>query len=106
MEKYSHLLKDEINVFLNQVLDENPLPFILQDFQKLSIHALGRGYNVILISPTGSGKMVVVYLAILFLQKVNSQTGVGVDPKHLNPSYQIRIATGVVLKMCYYYSFR
>ena len=89
MEKYAHLLKDEINVFLNQVLDENPLPFILQDFQKLSIHALGRGYNVILISPTGSGKMVVVYLAILVLQKVNSQTGVGVGTQPLNLALEV-----------------
>ena len=101
MEKYGHLLNDEVGVFLNQVLDEHPLPFMLQDFQKLAIHALGRGHNVILMSPTGSGKMVVVYLAILVLQKVNSQPGVGVGTQPLNSIMQEKlkqpyISTGVI----------
>ena len=64
LEKHRHLLNDEIATIIEQVLIENPLPYKLQDFQKLALHALGSLKNVILISPTGSGKMIVAYLAI------------------------------------------
>ena len=81
--KYSYLLNDEVATILEEVLEENPLPFELADFQRLAIHALGSLRNVILISPTGSGKMMVVYLAILVLQKkfgIHSGVGVGTQP--------------------------
>ena len=64
LTKYNHLLRDEVGVAIEQVLNEHPLPYQLQDFQKLSLHALGSQKNVILISPTGSGKMIIAYLAI------------------------------------------
>ena len=64
MAKYNHLLRDEVGVAIEQVLNEHPLPYQLQDFQKLSLHALGSQKNVVLISPTGSGKMIIAYLAI------------------------------------------
>ena len=64
LTKYNHLLRDEVGVAIEQVLSEHPLPYQLQDFQKLSLHALGSQKNVILISPTGSGKMIIAYLAI------------------------------------------
>ena len=64
LTKYNHLLNDEVASILQNVLDENPLPYALQDFQKLALHALGSLKNVILVSPTGSGKMIVNYLAI------------------------------------------
>ena len=70
LESYSHLLSDKVHLHLLQVLEENPLSFELQDFQKLAVHVLGSGENCILISPTGSRKMLVVYIAILVLQKV------------------------------------
>ena len=62
--------------------------YLLRDFQNISIHALGSGHNVILMSPAGSGKMVVVYLAIRVLQKVNSQCLVGVGTKPLSSIMQ------------------
>ena len=101
LEKYSHLLNDKVNVHLNQVLDEHPLPFVLQDFQKISIHLLASGHNVVLMSPTGSGKMVVVYLAILVLEKANAQSGVGVGTQPLNSIMQEKLrkpylTTGVI----------
>ena len=40
------------------VLLENPLPFELQDFQLLTLHSLGSLRNVILLAPTGRGKMI------------------------------------------------
>ena len=57
-----HLLCDKVHLHLLKVLFENPLNFELQDFQKVAIHVLGSGQNFILVSPKGSGKMLVVYL--------------------------------------------
>ena len=47
--KHSQLLRDDVAIILGQVLEENPLPFELADFQKLAIHAIGNLQNVILI---------------------------------------------------------
>ena len=70
IENHQHLLSDSVHLVIQEVLSENPLPFKLQDFQLLTMHALGSLKNVILISPTGSGKMICAYLGILVLQKV------------------------------------
>ena len=83
LERHSEVLSDEVADILDKVLEENPLPFELADFQTLAIHALGSMRNVILISPTGSGKMLVAYLAILVLQKklgIPSGVGIGTQP--------------------------
>ena len=70
IEKYNHLLKDSVHLIILEVLDENPLPYKLQDFQLIVLHCLGSLKNVILTSPTGTGKMLCAYLGILVLQKV------------------------------------
>ena len=64
LSNHGHLLSDKVASIIEDVLAENPLPYQLQDFQKLSLHALGSLRNVILVSPTGSGKMIINYLAI------------------------------------------
>ena len=64
LAKYDFLLSDEVAISIQQVLEENPLPFKLQNWQLLSLHALGSLKNVILVSPTGTGKMIIAYLAI------------------------------------------
>ena len=78
-----HLLKDEVAHVIEEVLIEHPLPFELKDFQKLALHQIGSLNNVILVSPSGSGKMVVIYLAIFVLQKVlgvSDGVGIGCQP--------------------------
>ena len=70
LDKHTHLLNDSVDLIIREVLAENPLPFQLQDFQRLTLHCLGSLKNVILISPTGSGKMICAYLGIKVLQKV------------------------------------
>ena len=57
IEAYGHLLRDEVHSKLMEVLFETKINFQLSDFQKLSLHVLGSKRNLILISPTGSGKM-------------------------------------------------
>ena len=94
LTRYSHLLNDNVASILEQVLVENPLPFELQDFQKLALHAIGNLQNVILITPTGSGKMVVSYLSILVLQKVlNVPCGVGVGTQPLSSIMEEKLKT-------------
>ena len=55
--KYGHLLSDKIHGKIMEVLEETKIQFRLSDFQLLSLHVLGSKKNLILISPTGSGKM-------------------------------------------------
>ena len=49
LTSHSHLLNDEVAIILQQVLEEHPLSFELQDFQKLALHSIGSMNNVILI---------------------------------------------------------
>ena len=66
IEKNLHLLRDEVAFLIEEVLEEHPLPYQLKDFQKFVLHQIGSLNNVILVSPTRSGKMIVIYLAIHF----------------------------------------
>ena len=50
----THLLKNEVHFFIQEVLNEVRLPYKLSDLQLLSIH--------VIVSPTGSGKTNVIYL--------------------------------------------
>ena len=67
---YSHLLQDKIHLMIQEVLIEVKLPYNPTDFQLLSLHVLGHRKNLFLISPTGSGKTLVIYLGILLLRKI------------------------------------
>ena len=72
-----HLLNDKVDLIVKEELLENPLPFELQEFQLLTRHCLGSLRNVILLAPTGSGKMICATYGIWVLQKVFG-VGVGV----------------------------
>ena len=56
LEKFQHLFSDSVHLIIQEVLREHPVPFKLQQFQLITLHALGSLKNVILLSPTGSGK--------------------------------------------------
>ena len=70
LEKNLHLLIDEVAHDIEEVLDEHLLSFKFKDFQKIALQQIGSLNNVILVSPNGAGKMVVIYLSIYVLQKV------------------------------------
>ena len=58
LENNSHLLCDNVNLSIMELLEEVQLPYKkLADFQLLSLHMLGSKRNLILISPTGIGKV-------------------------------------------------
>ena len=83
IEKYYYLIQDSVHLIIQEVLSEKPLPFKLQDFQLLTLHCLGSLKNVVLVAPTGSGKMICSYYGILVLQKVfgiKSGVGLGTQP--------------------------
>ena len=100
--KYNYLLSDRVACIIKEVLTEHPLPYELQQFQMVALHALGSGQNVILQAPTGAGKMIVAYLAILVLQKtMNIPEGVGVGCQPLSSIMEEKlkspyISTGVI----------
>ena len=73
-----YLLKDSVRQIIQEVLSEHPLPYKLQDFQLLTLHCLGSLKNIVLVAPTGCGKMLCTYYGVLVLQKVfNIPNGVG-----------------------------
>ena len=84
IEKYGYLLKDSVHQIIQEVLSEHPLPYKLQDFQLLTLHCLGSLKNVVLVAPTGCGKMLCTYYGVLVLQKVfNIPNGVGLSSQPL-----------------------
>ena len=85
LQIYGHLLSDEVDLIIKEVLAETRLTMKLQDFQLLTLHCLGNKRNVVLVNPTGSGKMLCAYLAPLVLRKVfNKEKGVGVGTMPLS----------------------
>ena len=66
LENNSNLLCDKVNSYIMELLDEIQLPFMkLADFQLLSLHVLGSKKNLVLISPTGSGKVEIYFSSML-----------------------------------------
>ena len=85
IQKYGYLLRDEVDIVIKQVLEETRLTIKLQDFQILTLHCLGNRKNVVLVNPTGSGKMLCAYLATLVLRKVfDKDKGVGLGTMPLS----------------------
>ena len=92
-----HLLNDSVGLIISEVLYENPLPFKLQQFQLLTLHCIGSLKNVVLISPTGSGKMILAYLSILVLEKVfKVEKGVGLGSQPLSALMEEKVKTSMI----------
>ena len=60
--------KQRVLEVIQEVKEELQLPYVLQDFQLEALQALARGYNVIIVSPTGSGKTPIIYIGIRMLE--------------------------------------
>ena len=63
------LMDDDADILLNEIVRDLQLPYKLAEFQRVSVNALAQKKNVILVSPTGSGKMSIPLLATLVLRK-------------------------------------
>ena len=57
LEMYGHLINPSNDHILETVLQDLSLPYQLADFQIISLHTLFQKRDLILLSPTGSGKV-------------------------------------------------
>ena len=72
------VLSDRVKVIIEETVQELGLGFNLNDMQLRSVHAIATGQDLILISPCGTGKMLVFFLAVAVLRKIkNMPNGVG-----------------------------
>ena len=97
LEKYQHVLSDSVHLIIQEVLQEHHVPFKLQQFQMLTLHALGSLNNVVLLSPTGTGKMICVYLGIFVLQKVfKIKNGVGLGTMPISALMEEKLKSSLI----------
>ena len=80
-----HLMSPEIDACLERIIEELHMPYKPAEFQRVAINALGDQKNLILTSPTGSGKMNVPLLATLVLrEKLQNFKGVAIVTQPLS----------------------
>ena len=63
------LMDSATNSILDEILEGIKLPYIVADFQRVAINILGQMKSLVLVSPTGSGKMTIPLLASLVLRR-------------------------------------
>ena len=56
IDDHQHLIDPSVTSFIDKVVDELSLPYNLSDFQTLSLNILLQKKDLILLSPTGTGK--------------------------------------------------
>ena len=80
-----HALSTEEEQLIFKVKEDLGVKHDLDSFQVQSLVALQHGENVVLVSPCGSGKLLVFYMAVKLLRlKFNLPNGIGVCLQPLN----------------------
>ena len=80
-----HMLTTSEEELIRQTAREMSVPFVLDHFQVQALVALLNNRNVVLISPCGSGKLLVFQMGIeLLRKKFNLPNGVGICLQPLN----------------------
>ena len=69
LAEHSDLIIPEIDEILDKIVLEKALPYKLSDFQRVAINTTCNLKNLVLVSPTGSGKMDVPLLSALVLRE-------------------------------------
>ena len=65
----TELIDPVTNAILDEIVEDIKLPYKVAEFQRVAINAVGQRKNLVLVSPTGSGKMNVPLLATLVLRQ-------------------------------------
>ena len=104
VEKYADLIDGETDLILDEIVDKIQMRYRPAQFQRVAINTLGRLKNVVLISPTGSGKMNVPLLATLVLrERLGNPKGVCIVTQPLssimNEKVKNEICEAAVLSM-------
>ena len=77
VEGNSKLIAQDVDEILDKIVEELHLPYEPSSFQRVAINTLGMQNNLILVSPTGSGKMDVPLFSVLVLrEKLGNKKGV------------------------------
>ena len=63
------MIDPEADMMLDEIVSRLKMPYTPADFQRVSVNALAKQKNVVLVSPTGSGKLNVPLLATLVLRE-------------------------------------
>ena len=85
MEEHYKLIDRDIDACLDVIVKGLCLPYALTDFQRITVNTIAQQKNVVLVSPTGSGKMNVPLLATLVLRaQMNNPLGVGIITQPLS----------------------
>ena len=100
----SDLIDPDINETLDRIVKELSLPYQPSDFQRVSVNSVCQLNHLILISPTGSGKMDVPLLATLVLrERLGNNKGVAIVTQPLtsimNQKIKNQICDVAVLSM-------
>lgn len=85
VKDHEHLIDSSVDTILDEVVKKVNMSYTPVDFQRLAVNALGQLKSVILVSPTGSGKMNVPLLATLVLrEKLGIPNGVAIITQPLS----------------------
>ena len=85
VEGNAELIFDDVDRILNKIVEDLNLPYKPSPFQRVAINTLGMQNNLILVSPTGSGKMDVPFLSALVLrEKLGNRKGMAIVTQPLS----------------------
>ena len=98
------LINPETDAILDRIVDKLNMPYKPAEFQRVAVNALGEMRNVILVSPTGSGKMNIPLWATLVLrEKLQNYKGLSIITQPLssimNEKKKNNICDAAVLSM-------
>ena len=100
----SELINPEVEEILDEIVKDLDLPYKLSDFQRVAVNTIGMLKHLVLVSPTGSGKMDVPLLSVLVLrERLGISKGVAIITQPLtsimNQKIKNRICEVAVLSM-------
>ena len=85
---------EDMNIKIAAASTKLNLPYSLKFHQKTAVHALYRGKDTVLVSPTGSGKTIITYMSLLMLRSLRgASNGVVIHLLPLNTIIEEKIAT-------------